>query len=107
MTITVEEMPTKKAGKPEAAKSTPARPMLDAERFSGQPFTQYMRLAKAMDELTFFYASGRHHTERETNEVRSHTQWRREAEALCLALRDAIAGGLLEPVKPKRTEDDE
>jgi hypothetical protein len=98
---------TSKAGKatpaPSQARTAPIPPvdLTDAERFQGQPLVLKHKLDKAVEELFFFRASGRHHNERETSEVRGHARWKREACELCLALRDAIQAGALEPVKPK------
>ncbi len=108
--IAIEEMPPQKpakktAEKPEAAK--PVRPMLDAERFAGNAVVLHHKLNRALEELTFYRVARRHHSERETNEVRGHREWVAQAEALCLALRDAIHNGLLEPPKPQRDEEDD
>lgn len=76
----------------------------ESARFRGQPFVLSTRLNNAVEELRFYKGYGRHRNERETSDVRTHTQWKADAMELCLALRDAIAQGLMEPETPKRDE---
>lgn len=76
----------------------------EAQRFAGQPFVLHTRLNNAVEELRFYKGYGRHRNERETSDVRTHAQWKADAMELCLALRDGIAQGLMEPEKPKRDE---
>lgn len=89
-------------------KPTPTKKQSDAKRFQGQPLVQWAKLEQAMRELLFYRVSGRHHTEREVGgEVRSHSEWRRQAVALARAIADGIIEGQLEPLpqpKPSPTE---
>jgi hypothetical protein len=109
--ISIETQNLKASKAAPASQRTPSAPVpqvdsSDAQRFAGQPVVQWFRLQKAMEELIHYRASGRHHNERETSEVRSHTRWKREAVGLARALADAIVAGELEPVPVKKPEED-
>lgn len=108
MTVVIEEPPNEKpTKKPATPTRAPARAMLDAERFAGQPLVLKVRLERALEELFFYRVSGRHHTEAETVEARSHARWKREAVDLARSLADAIVAGELEPVHVRKPEEDE
>jgi hypothetical protein len=64
----------------------------------------HTRLNRALEELYFYKTSGRHHNERETSEVKTHSQHRQDAIELARLLADSIVAGALEPEKPKRDE---
>lgn len=76
----------------------------EAARFQGLPFVLNTRLNNVVEELRFFKGYGRHRNDRETSDVRTHAQWKADAMELCLALRDAISQGLMEPERPKQDE---
>jgi hypothetical protein len=105
--------PTPKGSKAAPASArTPSLPttqpeLSDARRFEGQPLHLKVRLDRAVEELFFFRTAGRHHSASETNEVRSHARWRREAVELARSLADSIVAGDLEPVPVKQPGEDE
>lgn len=109
--VSIETNKAGKAGKPDGATSradgapVPQVDTTDAQRFAGRPVVQWFKLQRAMEEILRYRASGKHYSARETSEVRSHARWKREACELCLAVRDGIQAGWLEPVKP--AQDDE
>lgn len=102
-TIAVEE--NKPAQRPAPSAETPKVTQTEAQRFAGQPFVLQTKLNRAMEELYLYRASGRHHSASETSDPKAHRQWRADAMELCLALRDAIAQGLLEPVKQTQCDE--